>query len=209
METALASHKDDNGDAPVWGQASAADLDEASSTPDLSEASGLGGALTADLAAAVYSELRSLAAASLRRERANHTLQTTALVNEAYLRLARRHVWPLNDRAAFCAAAAAAIRRILTDHARRRHRLKRGGGCVTMRLDDAAVAAAEPPIDVVQLDEALKRLRDESPRAAKIVELRYFGGMSEQEVADVLGIARRTVQCDWRWARAWLMRELS
>jgi RNA polymerase sigma-70 factor, ECF subfamily len=157
----------------------------------------------------VYAELRSIAAACLRRERVNHTLQTTALVNEAYLRLARRRAWPVNDRAGFCAAAAEAIRRILTDHARRRRRLKRGGAQVCLQWDGAGVAAAEPPLDVFELDEVLKRLAGVAPRAARIVELRYFGGLSEQEVADVLGVSRRTVQCDWRWARAWLMRELS
>jgi RNA polymerase sigma-70 factor, ECF subfamily len=162
-----------------------------------------------ELIEAVYAELRVIAAAHLRHERRDHTLQTTALVNEAYLRLRSQRAELANDRAAFFAAAAEAIRRILTDHARRRRRIKRGGAALRLELDNCPVPATERTVDVVELDEALRKLAGESPRAARIVELRYFAGLSEHEVADVLGVSRRTVQCDWRWARAWLMRALT
>jgi len=159
---------------------------------------------------AVYKELRRLAAQYLRREqRRDHTLQTTALVHEAYLRLAgqRRSGWP--DRAGFYAAAAQAIRRILIDHARRRARRKRGGpGARRVHLDAAALETASCVIDVLALDEALSRLAALTPRQARVVELRYFGGLTDDEIAAVLGVSRRTVQTDWHGARAWLYREL-
>jgi len=159
---------------------------------------------------AVYQELRRIAGQYLRRERrAGHTLQTTALVHEAYLRLAsqRRDQWP--DRAGFCAAAAQAIRRILIDHARRRARHKRGGSAARrVPLDPAGLATPAPAIDLLMLDDALSRLAALSPRQARVVELRYFGGLTDDETAAVLGVSRRTVQADWRGARAWLYREL-
>lgn len=160
---------------------------------------------------AVYHELRRIAAQHLRREqRPNHTLQTTALVHEAYLRLAGQHrpQWP--DRAGFCAAAAQAIRRILLDHARRRASRKRGGAVARqIALDSGVLAAPTPVIDVLILDEALSRLAAMSPRQARVAELRYFGGLTDDETAAVLGVSRRTVQTDWRGARAWLYRALS
>jgi len=162
----------------------------------------------AQLVVEVYAELRTIATAYLRRERPGHTLQTTALVHEAYLRLARRRGWNVDDRAGFCAAAAQAIRRILTDHARRRLRQKHGGARVQLQLGANSLRAPQVPVDVLELDEALARLANQAPRPARIVELRYFGGLSELEVAQVLRVSRRTVQCDWRWARAWLAREL-
>lgn len=159
---------------------------------------------------AVYQELRRLAGRFLRREqRPGHTLQTTALAHEAYLRLAnqRREHWL--DRAGFCAAAAQAIRRILIDHARRRARRKRGGpGAQRVHLDAAVLETASSVIDVLALDEALSRLAGLAPRQARVVELRYFGGLTDDETAAVLGVSRRTVQTDWRGARAWLYREL-
>jgi RNA polymerase sigma-70 factor, ECF subfamily len=163
----------------------------------------------AGLVAEVYGELRRIAGAYLRRERRGHTLQTTALVHEAYLRLngEGRASWP--DRAGFCAAAAQTIRRILTDHARARRRLKRGGTGRRVRLDPGMLAAAGESIDILALDEALQRLATLSPRQARIVELRYFGGLTDEEIAEMLAVSRRTVQSDWRGARAWLHRELS
>lgn len=159
---------------------------------------------------AVYQELRRLAGRYLRREqRPDHTLQTTALVHEAYLRLAgqQRSYWP--DRAGFCAAAAQAIRRILIDYARRRARRKRGGAAARrIPLDFVVPAIPTPTVDVLALDEALSRLAALAPRQARVVELRYFGGLTDDEVAGVLGVSRRTVQTDWRGARAWLCREL-
>jgi len=159
----------------------------------------------------VYDELRRLAANYMRGERRGHTLQTTALVNEAYLRLAQRGddaVWP--SRADFCAAAAQAVRRVLVDHARARRRLKRGGpNARRVKLDAETLAVEDGPIDPVELDDALSRLAELSARQARVVELRYFGGLTEEETALALDVSRRTVQEDWRGARAWLHRELS
>lgn len=163
-----------------------------------------------DVLPALYDELRRLASGYMHRERADHTLQTTALVHEAYLRLAQRDpaAWP--SRADFCAAAAQAIRRTLVDHARTKGRAKRGGpDAHRVPLDAAILEAAGPVADILDLEEALTRLEGLSPRQARVVELRFFGGMTEEETALALGVSRRTVQEDWRGARAWLQRELS
>lgn len=157
----------------------------------------------------VYEELRRLAAAVLRRERPGHTLQPTALVHEAFLRLADvpQHRW--RDRQHFVAVAARAMRRVLVDHARGRQALKRG---VDLRIpiDDIDVASAPPGgIDLVALDEALATLASLDPRQARIVELRFFGGLTVEETALVIGASERTVKRDWQMARAWLRRELA
>jgi RNA polymerase sigma-70 factor, ECF subfamily len=163
-----------------------------------------------ELLPVVYEELRRIAGEHLRRERRpGHTLQTTALVHEAYVRLAGqgRERWP--DRAGFCAAAAQAIRRILIDYARCRTRRKRGGTAANrVHVDPAELAAPLPAIDLLVLDDALSRLAELSPRQARVVELRYFGGLTDDETAQVLTVSRRTVQAEWRGARAWLYREL-
>ncbi len=159
--------------------------------------------------AAIYQELRQLAAQYLRHERQDHTLRTTALAHEAYLRLAAQGGLPQPSRAAFCAAAAQMVRRILVDHARRRGRLKRGGHLQhRIQLESVVLAIQRPVVDLLDLDEALHRLESLAPRQARVVELRYFGGLSEEETAESLGLARRTVQKDWRGARAWFQREL-
>ena len=156
----------------------------------------------------VYAELRRLAARYMGRERAGHTLQTSALINEAYLRLVGARGVQWQNRAHFYAVSAGAMRRILVDFARARDNLKRGGGVRPIPLDEQTLAGVTRSADLLALDEALERLGVLSPRQGRVVELRYFGGMTEQEVADVLDISSRTVRHDWQLARAWLHREL-
>jgi RNA polymerase sigma factor (TIGR02999 family) len=174
------------------------------SGPDLARHEAL-----AEIVPAVYAELRRVAAAYLRRERPGQTLQATALVHEAYLRLLReRHVsW--QDRAHFCAIAAHSMREILVEHARRRRAAKRGGGWRRTTLSDAVAGAAGPAVDVEALDEALGRLAGFDPERARIVELRYFGGLTIEETATVLGRSPATIKRGWTLASAWLRRELA
>ena len=155
----------------------------------------------------VHEELRRLAHRYMRGERAGHTLQTTALVNEAYMRLVDLERIDWRDRGHFFAMAATLMRRILVDHARDRHRDKRGGGVVLTSLGDKAIAAA-PSLDVLAVDEALERLSDMDPQQARIVELRFFAGMTIEETADALDISPATVKRDWTWAKAWLHQQL-
>lgn len=166
-------------------------------------------AATNELVPLVYDELRRLAAQHLSRERPDHTLQPTALVHEAYLRLVGSRDVTWENRAHFFGAAAIAIRRILTDHARARGSAKRGGGVGRTRLDEVSIAAPEAGVDLISLDEALDRLAATDPQMAKVVELRFFGGMSAEETAFALGISPSTVARDWQFARVWLRRELS
>lgn len=159
------------------------------------------------LFAIIYGELRSLAGSYLGSERSDHTLQPTALVHEAYLRLARLSGLEAKDRGHFFAIAARAMRRILVDHARRHGAAKRPG--VRKRgLEDAATISFERPHHVLQLHDALSELEATHPRAAQIVEQRFFGGQSEHDVAIVLGVSRTTVSRDWRFARLWLYERL-
>lgn len=155
----------------------------------------------------VEAELRRLARAYMRRERREHTLQTTALVNEAFLRLtdARRVRW--NDRAHFIGMAAVLMRRVLVDHARTRGARKRGGDIRRVTLDEGLVAA-EPAVDVLALDRALSALAAADPRKGRLIELRFFGGLSVEETAEVLQVSPDTVKRDWRIAKLWLLREL-
>lgn len=154
----------------------------------------------------VYDELRRLARRYLKRERTGHSLQTTALVNEAYLRLAdyKRMAW--QNRAHFFAVSAQVMRRILVEHARRRN-LKRGGGVHHVSLDDAAMVGGKPA-DLVALDDAMNELAKLDPRKVRVVEMRFFGGLSVEETAEVLKISAVTVMRDWSTAKAWLYREL-
>lgn len=155
----------------------------------------------------LYSELKRLASQQLRGESTGHTLQTTALVHEAYLRLVGSDVaW--EGRRHFFAVAAQVMRRVLVDHARSRRRGKRGGGEVAVPLQEEIAAAPDRPADLVDLDEALERLKGFDPRKAQIVDLFYFGGLSYDETAAVLEISAATVHRDLRLARAWLYREL-
>lgn len=157
----------------------------------------------------VYSELRRLAHGYLRRERKGHTLQTTALINEAYLRLVdQKHVQWAN-RSHFFGISAQIMRRILIDHARRYDYSKRGGGAQRISLDEGAVVAKQRARELLMLDEALKSLEEIDPRRSQVVELRYFGGLNNEEIASVLKISENTVTRDWNMARAWLYQELS
>jgi RNA polymerase sigma factor (TIGR02999 family) len=155
------------------------------------------------LAPLVYEQLRSLAEACLRRERPGHTLQPTALVHEAYLKLAGQRTAGWTSRAQFLGVAAQAMRRILVDHARARGRDKRNGG-PRIPLEDAAALAEERAIDLVALDESLDVLATMDPQKARLVELRFFAGLTAPEAAEVLGVSLRTVERDWTMARAWL-----
>jgi RNA polymerase sigma factor (TIGR02999 family) len=159
----------------------------------------------------VYDELRALAGRQLAAERSGHTLQTTALVHEAYLRLAGQKNPDWKNRAYFFGAVASIMRRILVDHARRRARDKRGGGVALVPLDQAQeppAIAADTGVDVEALDRALDKLADVDARQARIVELRYFSGMTVEEIAEALDISTGTVKRDWTVARAWLFAEL-
>jgi RNA polymerase sigma-70 factor (ECF subfamily) len=160
----------------------------------------------------VYDELHTLAARYLSRERRDHTLQATALVNEAFLKLAGQREVDWQSRAHFFGIAAKLMRRILVDHARRDDRLKRGGGAVHLSLDDVDPPAPHVAVDAVDtcaLDAALSRLEALDPRQGRIVELRFFGGMTIEEAAEVMGLSPATMKREWALARAWLYRELS
>ena len=157
----------------------------------------------------IYDELRRLARRYLRRERAGHTLQTSALVHEAYLRLAGGEGADFENRAHFFGVAAHAMRRVLVNYARRRNFAKRGGAAQHVELEEAATLAAERAAEVVALDEALQELARLDPRKCRVMELRYFGGLSVEETAVALGISVATVMREWNTARAWLRRELS
>jgi RNA polymerase sigma factor (TIGR02999 family) len=157
----------------------------------------------------VYSELRKLAAAKLVQEKPGQTLQATALVHEAYVRLVDNAEAPRWDnRRHFFAAAAEAMRRILVEGARRKDSQKRGGGLGRCDLDPDALVAPKRDVDLLALDEALERLAVHDPHKAKLVELRFFAGLSVDEAAEVLGVSPRTLHREWRFTRAWLRREL-
>jgi RNA polymerase sigma factor (TIGR02999 family) len=155
----------------------------------------------------VYEELRRLAHHYMRNERDGHTLQTTALVNELYLRLAGIDGMGWRDRAHFFAMAATLMRRVLVDYARQRARDKRGGGLSVISIDETVVAP-QRAVDVVALDEALERLATVDPQQNRVVELRFFGGLSVEETAEALGISPATVKRDWATAKLWLYNEL-
>lgn len=156
----------------------------------------------------LYETLRAIAGDHMRRERGEHTLQATAVVHEAYLRIADVDDAIWRDRAHFLSIAAATIRRVLVDHARQRDRDKRGGGARGVTLHSGVRGDDAPGVDVLALDDALRRLGDQNEQAARLVELRFFGGFSIDEAADLLGIGRNTAVRRWRTARAWLRREL-
>ncbi len=156
----------------------------------------------------VYDELRRIAAGYLRTQRPGHTLQPTALLNEAYIRMAGSDAQRWNDRTHFFAAAASIMRNILVDHARARQAEKRGGGVTPVPLELAHERASEPSSDLIALDDALRALADFDSRKARVLELRYFGGLSVEETAEVLGISVATVGREARFAAAWLKREM-
>jgi RNA polymerase sigma factor (TIGR02999 family) len=156
----------------------------------------------------VYAELRRIAARHLRHERPGHTLQPTALVHEAYLRLVSAPELEWRDRAHFFGVAARLMRQILVDHARARQRAKRGGEVRKVSLDEAPEARVTADVDLLALDEALERLAELDPQQSRVVELRYFGGLTIEETAEVVGVSPATVKREWTLAKAWLRREL-
>ena len=156
----------------------------------------------------VYDELRRLAQSALRSERGNHTLQATTLVHEAYVKFVGQNATGWRTRAEFFAVAAQAMRRILVDHARTRKRDKRGGGVPAASLNDAMGLYEERALDLTALDGALTRLANVDPRKARLVELRFFGGMTMEDAANLLDVPLRTAERDWTAARAWLREEL-
>ena len=162
----------------------------------------------AQLIPMVYDELRRLAGGYMRRERTDHTLQPTALVHEAYMKLVEQRSVDWQSRAHFFGIAAQMMRRILIDHARGHLRDKRGGGVIPVPIDDELVFAPEQSSELVRLDESLERLAKIDPRQSKIVELRFFGGLTVEQTADVLGISAKTVKRDWSMAKAWLHGDL-
>jgi RNA polymerase sigma-70 factor (ECF subfamily) len=156
----------------------------------------------------VYDELRRLASAYMRRERPDHTLQATALVHEAYLKLVEQRDVDWRGRAHFLGIAAQLMRRILIDHARGHLRDKRGGGMRPVPIDEALVFAPEQASELIKLEESLERLAKIDPRQAKIVELRFFGGLTVEQTATVMGVSPKTVKRDWSMAKAWLHGDL-
>ena len=157
----------------------------------------------------VYEELRRLAARYMRREPSNQTLQATALVHEAYLRLVVQRDVHWQNRAHFFAIAAQAMRRILVSRARAAHASKRGGGAPDVSLDDIALVSSEPTVDLIALDTALQRLHAIDPQQSRVVELRFFGGLTVEEAAEALDLSASTVKREWRIAKAWLRREMN
>ncbi|TWT75877.1 RNA polymerase sigma factor [Posidoniimonas polymericola] len=157
----------------------------------------------------VYDEMREIASRYMSRQPSGHTLRSTALVNEAYLKLCSGADANWQGRSHFFAAGAQAMRRILVDHARSKQRDKRGGGLQRVELDDDLLGREQKQEDILALNEAITKLQDLDPRQASIVELRFFGGMTVQQVAEALGVSKRTVELEWKMARAWLRRELA
>jgi RNA polymerase sigma-70 factor, ECF subfamily len=156
----------------------------------------------------LYAELRALAQHAMDNERTGHTLDATALVNEAYLKLSGMSGTRWRNRAEFCGLAAQAMRRVLVDHARTRGRVKRGGGARRQQLIEVAAPDQPHPIDVLALDEALTRLAEEDSGAARIVEMRFFAGLEVKVIGQAMGVTERTVRRQWTFAKAWLYREL-
>jgi RNA polymerase sigma-70 factor (ECF subfamily) len=177
--------------------------------PELADGSGTTDQALAEAIAALYSELRRLASHYLRRERANHTLQATALVHEAYLRLRDQRQIRWENKNQFLGVAAQLMRRILLDYSRGHLAAKRGGNATRVFLEEASIFSKAPPADVICLDQALTRMAELDPQQARIVELRFFGGLSIEETAEVLEISPATVKRNWNVAKAWLARELS
>ena len=162
-----------------------------------------------DLYPLVYDELHRLARRYMSRERKGHTLQTTALINEAYVRLVDQKNVHWANRSHFFAISAQIMRRILIDHARRHAYAKRGGGAQQVSLEEAAVVTPNQSAELIRLDEALKSLAEMDPRRSQVVELRYFGGLNNEEIAGVLNVSENTVTRDWNMARAWLYQQLA
>jgi RNA polymerase sigma factor (TIGR02999 family) len=157
----------------------------------------------------VYDELRRLASACMRRERIDHTLQPTALVHEVWMRLVDQREWTLENRSHFFGIAAQVMRRILIDHARAANAEKRGGAYVVVSLENAMSLAAEHPAQFLDVHRAMERLEKLDPRRAQLAEMRFFAGLSIDEIADLMGVTPRTIDRQWRAVRAWLAHELA
>ncbi len=157
----------------------------------------------------VYDELRRIARHQLSKERANHTLQATALVNEAYMKLIGQHSVDWHNRAHFFSIAAETMRRILVNHAVERNAQKRGGGATIVSLEEEIDFIHQRDLDVLALDDALRKLEEFDKTQAKIIELKFFGGMTNEEIADVMGVSDSTVKREWRMAKAWLQSRMS
>jgi RNA polymerase sigma factor (TIGR02999 family) len=183
-------------------------MPQADVTEILRKVAGGDDSAASELFGVLYEELRALAASFFRDQRPDHTLQPTALVHEAYAKMVGATDISFQGKAHFMAVAARAMRQNLIDHARRRGAEKRGGGAGRVTLDEAAVAAAAREVDLLELDDALARLEALNERQCRIVELRYFAGLSVEETAAVLDVSAPTVKRDWRMARAWLLGEL-
>jgi RNA polymerase sigma factor (TIGR02999 family) len=183
--------------------------DAAPITDLLLQASGGDAAAIDRLLPVVYDQLHRIAHRALQGERSGHTLGTTGVVHEAYLKLVDQTRVGWRDRAHFFAVAALAMRRILVDYARRHRRAKRGGGASVVTLDEGVVSLDERAENLVALDEALTRLSELNPRLSRVVECRFFGGLTEEEIAEALGVTTRTVKRDWAKARGWLYQELT
>lgn len=183
-------------------------MDDRSTGEILAEFGPDGEAVVRELLPRVYQELRQLAAAHLGEERAGHTLQPTALVHEVYVRLSGAPAGPITDRAHFFRLASKVMRQILVDHARARAADKRGGGRPMLTLDASMWHHSGAPVDLLSLDDAMCRLEQMDKRMARLVELRFYGGLSEDEAADALSISRTQAAREWRTARAWLASEL-
>ena len=206
------------------GDDTPADLDastvEAADVSDVPESGDVTTAVLADLPKSklagelverFYAELRRIAELQLRRESSDHTLQPTALVHEAFLKLSKQRKLEEKSRTSMLAAGAKLMRRVLVDHARKRKAVKRGGGKQRLLLEDDVQLTVSPndPVDIVIMDDLIESLAKASERAARLVELRFFGGLTNAEVADALDVSPRTVDNDWRFARAWIRRELT
>jgi RNA polymerase sigma factor (TIGR02999 family) len=157
----------------------------------------------------VYEELYKMAKGYMQSERIDHTLQTTALIHEAYLKIVRQEEQSWKNRAHFFGVAANIMRSILLDHLRQRGYQKRGSNPTKVKLDQALIVSNERAAELVELDEALSRLAEVDERKSRVVELRYFGGLSNEEIAEVLRVSVKTIIRDWQYARSWLLRELS
>jgi RNA polymerase sigma factor (TIGR02999 family) len=184
-------------------------MDSDQVTQLLAQVGGGNRAAVDELTPLVYRELKRIAGGQLRNERPGHTLQATALVHEAYLKLVDQRDVSWQNRAHFFGVAAQVMRRILMDYAKSKVRDKRGGGMRQTTLDEALVVSEDRASDLVQIDEALTRLEQLDARQAKVVELRFFGGLSVEETAEALGISAPTVKREWAMAKAWLYRELA
>jgi RNA polymerase sigma factor (TIGR02999 family) len=162
----------------------------------------------ARLVALLYPELKALAIRLMRKERADHSLQATALVNEFYLQFAARPETAFENRAHFLVCASKAMRHLLVDHARAKGARKRGGGETRIPMEEAQISNLDPAFEAIEIDALLNQLAQEEPRMAKVVEMRYFGGLGMAEIAEALGVHERTVKRDWRVARAWMFGRL-